>query len=68
MVGECVHSVSARRLPEDSLPHDSASRFASMSVLLVWRICAPAYADASRGGRPGIDPVVNVEVDPTLRP
>jgi len=24
----------------------------------VWELCAPAYADASRGGRPGIDPVV----------
>jgi transposase len=24
----------------------------------VWEICAPAYADVSRGGRPGIDPVV----------
>ena len=22
----------------------------------VWAICEPAYADASRGGRPGIDP------------
>jgi len=24
----------------------------------VWRICAPAYAEEQRGGRPGIDPVV----------
>ena len=24
----------------------------------VWAICEPAYADPSRGGRPGIDPVV----------
>jgi transposase len=24
----------------------------------VWEICAPAYAEAARGGRPGIDPVV----------
>ena len=24
----------------------------------VWAMCAPAYADVSRGGRPGIDPVV----------
>src|SRR5215207_2664341 len=24
----------------------------------VWEICAPAYADAAKGGRPGIDPVV----------
>jgi transposase len=24
----------------------------------VWAICAPAYAEAARGGRPGIDPVV----------
>ncbi len=28
----------------------------------VWRICAPAYADASRGGRPGIDPVVYLKM------
>jgi hypothetical protein len=24
----------------------------------VWKLCAPAYADLSKGGRPGIDPVV----------
>jgi len=24
----------------------------------VWELCAPAYADVARGGRPGIDPVV----------
>jgi transposase len=24
----------------------------------VWEMCAPAYADGARGGRPGIDPVV----------
>lgn len=24
----------------------------------VWRVCAPAYAEEKRGGRPGIDPVV----------
>jgi hypothetical protein len=24
----------------------------------VWEICAPAYAEEKRGGRPGIDPVV----------
>lgn len=28
----------------------------------VWKICAPAYADASRGGRPGIDPVVYLKM------
>jgi IS5 family transposase len=28
----------------------------------VWSICAPAYADASRGGRPGIDPVVYLKM------
>ena len=28
----------------------------------VWTICAPAYADASRGGRPGIDPVVYLKM------
>src|ERR1700733_998722 len=28
----------------------------------VWRICEPAYADASRGGRPGIDPVVYLKM------
>jgi transposase len=24
----------------------------------VWKLCEPAYADASKGGKPGIDPVV----------
>lgn len=24
----------------------------------VWSICEPAYADESKGGKPGIDPVV----------
>jgi transposase len=28
----------------------------------VWKICAPAYAEASRGGRPGIDPVVYLKM------
>jgi hypothetical protein len=28
----------------------------------VWAICEPAYADASRGGRPGIDPVVYLKM------
>lgn len=28
----------------------------------VWNICEPAYADASRGGRPGIDPVVYLKM------
>jgi transposase len=28
----------------------------------VWAICRPAYADASRGGRPGIDPVVYLKM------
>ena len=28
----------------------------------VWSICEPAYADASRGGRPGIDPVVYLKM------
>ena len=28
----------------------------------VWTICAPVYADASRGGRPGIDPVVYLKM------
>ena len=28
----------------------------------VWAICAPAYADPSRGGRPGIDPVVYLKM------
>jgi transposase len=28
----------------------------------VWEICAPAYADAGRGGRPGIDPVVYLKM------
>src|SRR4051812_7993806 len=28
----------------------------------VWAICAPAYAEADRGGRPGIDPVVYLKM------
>jgi transposase len=28
----------------------------------IWAICKPAYADASRGGRPGIDPVVYMKM------
>lgn len=28
----------------------------------VWRICEPAYADPTRGGRPGIDPVVYLKM------
>src|SRR5205807_3633763 len=28
----------------------------------VWKICAPAYAEAWRGGRPGIDPVVYLKM------
>jgi hypothetical protein len=28
----------------------------------VWQICEPAYADASLGGRPGIDPVVYLKM------
>jgi transposase len=28
----------------------------------VWKICAPAYAEASLGGRPGIDPVVYLKM------
>jgi transposase len=28
----------------------------------VWEICEPAYADPSRGGRPGIDPVVYLKM------
>jgi transposase len=28
----------------------------------VWEICAPAYADESKGGRPGIDPVVYLKM------
>ena len=27
----------------------------------VWALCAPAYCEESRGGRPGIDPVVVFE-------
>ena len=51
----------------DRLPKSSPSRFyelldrtlAEMSFdKEVWALCAPAYAEASRGGRPGIDPVV----------
>lgn len=28
----------------------------------VWTICTPAYADAAKGGRPGIDPVVYLKM------
>jgi transposase len=28
----------------------------------VWEICRPAYAEASKGGRPGIDPVVYLKM------
>jgi transposase len=28
----------------------------------VWAVCKPAYAEASKGGRPGIDPVVYVKM------
>jgi transposase len=28
----------------------------------VWKICEPAYAEAARGGRPGIDPVVYLKM------
>ena len=28
----------------------------------VWTICEPAYADAAKGGRPGIDPVVYLKM------
>ena len=28
----------------------------------VWAICEPSYADPSRGGRPGIDPVVYLKM------
>lgn len=28
----------------------------------VWKICKPAYADAAKGGRPGIDPVVYLKM------
>lgn len=51
----------------DRLPKASPSRFyellnetlAKMNFAeQVWAICAGAYADAARGGRPGIDPVI----------
>ena len=28
----------------------------------VWKICTPAYAERSKGGRPGIDPVVYLKM------
>jgi hypothetical protein len=28
----------------------------------VWALCAPAYCEESRGGRPGIDPVVDLKM------
>jgi transposase len=51
----------------DRLPKASPSRFyellnETLSKMnfaeQVWAICAGAYADAARGGRPGIDPVI----------
>ena len=51
----------------DRLPKASPSRFYELLnrtleemefASQVWALCAPAYAAAARGGRPGIDPVV----------
>jgi transposase len=51
----------------DRLPKASPSRFYELLngtlegmhfAEEVWGICAPAYAEAKRGGRPGIDPVI----------
>ena len=51
----------------ERLPKASPSRFyellngtleAMRFAEEVWQICAPAYAEEKRGGRPGIDPVV----------
>ena len=51
----------------DRLPKASPSRFYELLngtlermgfAGEVWERCAPAYADATKGGRPGIDPVV----------
>jgi transposase len=51
----------------DRLPKASPSRFYELLngtlegmkfAEEVWEKCAPAYAEATRGGRPGIDPVV----------
>lgn len=51
----------------DRLPKSSPSRFYELVngtleemefAKQVREVCAPAYADATRGGRPGIDPVV----------
>ena len=38
--------------------HLAAMNFARQ----VWALCAPAYREESRGGRPGIDPVVYLEM------
>ena len=38
--------------------HLAAMNFARQ----VWALCAPAYREESRGGRPGIDPVVYVKM------
>ena len=54
-----------------SLPAATASRFyervnetlAKINFAQeVWQICEPSYAQASRGGRPGIDPVVYLKM------
>ena len=51
----------------ERLPKASPSRFYELLnrtleemdfARQVWAMCAPAYAEVSRGGRPGIDPVV----------
>jgi transposase-like protein DUF772/DDE family transposase len=58
-------------VPADKLPAAAPSAFyrklnATLEKMSfarkVWAICEPAYADPSRGGRPGIDPVVYLKM------
>ena len=58
-------------IEKKALPPATASRFyervnetlqAMGFAEAVWAICAPAYARAERGGRPGIDPVVYLKM------
>jgi len=58
-------------VPTDRLPAAAPSAFyRKLNATLdrmdfarkVWAICEPAYADPSRGGRPGIDPVVYLKM------
>lgn len=58
--------IKADELPEatpDGFYRKVNETFARLKITeQVWEICRPAYAEASRGGRPGIDPMVYVKM------